>query len=204
MGKFSEFKLQLKSMPEGEHEYAYHLGKEFFVNMENDEIHDADVDVKLTAVRRGDSFDLNFHFTGTLTLICTRCLDDLVFPIDTTYHVTVEYGDDYRDESDDLLIIPDSDSTLNVAFMIYDTVVLSIPMKHVHPLGKCNRQMSAMLKKHRATTPGDEDSELAESLIDEIDSIDAAAENQAQQQATDPRWDALKGLAGNDGEETKA
>ncbi len=29
MGKFTEFKLQLKSMPEGEHEYAYHLGKEF-------------------------------------------------------------------------------------------------------------------------------------------------------------------------------
>ena len=64
MGKFTEFKLQLKSMPEGEHEYAYHLGKEFFVNMENDEIHDADIDVKLIATRRGDPFELNFHFTG--------------------------------------------------------------------------------------------------------------------------------------------
>lgn len=191
MGKFSEFKLQLKSMPEGEHEYAYHLGKEFFVNMENDEIHDADVDVKLTAVRRGDSFDLNFHFTGTLTLICTRCLDDLVFPIDTTYHVTVEYGDDYRDESDDLLIIPDSDSTLNVAFMIYDTVVLSIPMKHVHPLGKCNRQMSALLRKHRGRN-GDEDSELEDELMDGID--DDVPDSRGP---IDSRWDALRGLGSN-------
>ncbi|MBD5346138.1 MAG: DUF177 domain-containing protein [Bacteroides sp.] len=191
MGKFSEFKLQLKSMPEGEHEYAYHLGKEFFVNMENDEIHDADVDVKLTAVRRGDSFDLNFHFTGTLTLICTRCLDDLIFPIDTTYHVTVEYGDDYRDESDDLLIIPDSDSTLNVAFMIYDTVVLSIPMKHVHPLGKCNRQMSALLRKHRGRN-GDEDSELEDELMDGID--DDVPDSRG---SIDSRWDALRGLGSN-------
>ena len=191
MGKFSEFKLQLKSMPEGEHEYAYHLGKEFFVNMENDEIHDADVDVKLTAVRRGDSFDLNFHFTGTLTLICTRCLDDLIFPIDTTYHVTVEYGDDYRDESDDLLIIPDSDSTLNVAFMIYDTVVLSIPMKHVHPLGKCNRQMSALLRKHRGRN-GDEDSELEDELMDGID--DDVPDSRGP---IDSRWDALRGLGSN-------
>ena len=125
-------------------------------------------------------------------------------PVDTTYSIAVKYGDDYNDDSDDLLVIPHSDNFLNVAYMIHDTVALTIPIKHVHPLGKCNRQMSAMLKKHRATTPGDEDSELAESLIDEIDSIDAAAENQAQQQATDPRWDALKGLAGNDGEETKA
>ena len=38
----------------------------------------------------------------------------------------MEYGDSYRDESDGLLIIPDSDATLNAAFMIYDAIVLSI------------------------------------------------------------------------------
>lgn len=185
MGKFSDFKLQLKSMPEGAHEYAYHLDKKFFVDMENDEIHDADIDVKLVATRRGDDFDLNFHFTGTLTLICTRCLDDLVYPIDTTYHVTVEYGDDYRDESDDLLIIPDSDPSLNVAFMIYDTMALSIPMKHVHPLGKCNRQMSALLRKHRGgRRADDEDAELEDELMEGID----------DDPAPDPRWNALRDL----------
>lgn len=191
MGKFTEFKLQLKSMPEGEHEYAYHLGKEFFVNMENDEIHDADIDVKLIATRRGDPFELNFHFTGTLTLLCTRCLDDLVFPVDTTYHMTVEYGDSYRDESDDLLIIPDSDATLNVAFMIYDTIVLSIPMKHVHPLGKCNRQMSALLRKHRGRHGDGEDADLEDELMDGIDDADSGADSSGP---IDSRWDALRGL----------
>ena len=29
----------------------------------------ADIDVKLIATRRGDPFELNFHFTGTLTLL---------------------------------------------------------------------------------------------------------------------------------------
>lgn len=188
MGKFTEFKLQLKSMPEGRHEYAYHLGKDFFVNMENEEIRDADVSVKLTATRRGDSYTLDFTFTGTLTLICTRCLDDLVFPVDTTYHVNVEYGDSYRDESDDLLIIPDSDTTLNVAFMIYDTVVLSIPIKHVHPMGKCNRQMSALLRKHRSRRPDGEDADLEEELMEGID------DDIPDSSPTDSRWDALRGL----------
>lgn len=192
MGKFSEFKLQLKGMPEGVNEYSYHLGKDFFVNMENEEIHDADIDVKLTATRRGDSFSLAFHITGTMTLLCTRCLDDLIYPIDTDYHVSVEYGDEYRDESDDLLIIPDSDPTLNVAFMIYDTVVLSIPMKHVHPQGKCNRQMSALLRKHRGRHSDGEDAELEDELLDEIDD---------EPTQPDSRWDALRGLSSNpDGE----
>lgn len=191
-------------MPEGEHRFEFHLDKRFFENMENADIHDADLDVALTVTHKSDIYQFDFQITGTITLICDRCLDDLIMPVDTTYSIAVKYGDDYNDDSDDLLVIPHSDNFLNVAYMIHDTVALTIPIKHVHPLGKCNRQMSAMLKKHRATTPGDEDSELAESLIDEIDSIDAAAENQAQQQATDPRWDALKGFAGNDGEETKA
>ena len=191
-------------MPEGEHRFEFHLDKRFFENMENADIHDADLDVVLTVTHKSDIYQFDFQITGTITPICDRCLDDLIMPVDTTYSIAVKYGDDYNDDSDDLLVIPHSDNFLNVAYMIHDTVALTIPIKHVHPLGKCNRQMSAMLKKHRATTPGDEDSELAESLIDEIDSIDAAAENQAQQQATDPRWDALKGLAGNDGEEAKA
>ena len=52
--------------------------------------------------------------------------------------------------------------------------------------------MSAMLKKHRATAEG-EDTELEDSLIDEMDNIDAEAES--RQPATDPRWDALRKLS---------
>ena len=127
---------------------------------------------------------------------CDRCLDDLRFPIDTGYRITVEYGEDYNDEKDYVLEIPQGDSYLNVAYMIYDTVVLAIPIKHVHPMGKCNRQMSALLKKHRATAEGD-DAELESELIDEIDTLDEAPE---QVPASDPRWDALKKLTSDEQE----
>lgn len=138
----------------------------------------------------GEYYDCTFHITGEVVLICDRCLDDLHQPIDAAYHVTVRYGEDYNDEADDVLEIPDSDSNLNVAYMVYDTVVLAIPIKHVHPLGKCNRQMSAILKKHRAR--GGEDAELAGELIDEMDSMDAATSDSAP---SDPRWDALRKIS---------
>ena len=84
-----------------------------------------------------------------------------------------------------------------VTLLPCDTVVLAIPIKHVHPLGKCNRQMSAMLKKHRATTDG-EDSELEDQLIEEMDSME---DSQPAQETTDPRWDALRKLGTSDNEE---
>ena len=200
MGKFTDYKLPLKSMPEGTHEYEYHLDKVFFKNMESEDVHGADLNVRLTVVHKGDIYDLTFNIEGIVTLICDRCLDDLEMPIDTTYHISVKYGEEYNDESDDLLIIPESDNYLNTAYMIYDTVVLSIPIKHVHPMGKCNRQMSAMLKKHRATERGtaDEDAELEETLIEEMDSMDSS--EAAQEPATDPRWDALRKLGSDPGQ----
>lgn len=188
MGKFSEFKLPLKSLAPGSHVFEYHLDKQFFANMENNDVHDADLGVTVNVTYRHDAYELEFKITGTVTLLCDRCLDDLVVPIDTTYRLLVKYGDDYNDESDDLLEIPCSDNFLNVSYMIYDTVVLAIPIKHVHPLGKCNRQMSALLKKHRAGGPGGEPDELQEELLESVEDAPEA------DSPSDPRWDALRGL----------
>lgn len=185
MGKFTEFNLPLKGLSDGEHTFEYRLGKQFFANMENEDVRDADLTVKLTVKVKGAIYDLKFDINGEVITLCDRCLDDLHIPIEADYHIMVEFGDDYNDESDDLLIIPNSDNYLNVAYMIYDTVALAIPIKHVHPMGKCNRQMTAILRKHRSHG-NDEDSELENDLIDEMDTMGPSSQD------TDPRWDGLK------------
>lgn len=172
MGKFSQFKLPLRSLAEGKHTFEYHLDRQFFENMESPDVRDADVNVTLTADYHNDVYALSFVMKGTVVVPCDRCLDDLTLDIDATYAINVKYGEDYRDDSDELLEIPYGDTTLNVAYMIYDTVSLAIPIKHVHPLGKCNRAMSSLLKKHRARTSDDPDAELEDELIDEMDSKD--------------------------------
>lgn len=192
MGKFSEFKLPLKSMPIGSQEFDYHLDKQFFINMESSDVHGADLNVRLTVENRGEMYDLTFVITGEVTLICDRCLDNMQHEIDTTYHITVKYGADYNDDTDDLLEIPESDNYLNVSYLIYDTVELAIPLKHVHAPGKCNRAMSGKLNKHRARIADDEENEMEEEILDEIDS--------AGETPTDPRWSALEGLRGDDGD----
>lgn len=189
MGKFTEFKVPLKSLQKGEHMFTYHLDKSFFVKMENNDVRAADLDVVLNVDYNGDIYNLDFNVMGEVTLICDRCLDDLPWPLEATYNISVKYGDDYNDDSDTLLEIPFSDNDLNVAYMLYDTIMLAIPIKHVHPLGKCNRAMTTMLKKHRA---GDgEDDDLMDELVDEMDSMDNGFSG------SDPRWDALKGLSSN-------
>lgn len=191
MGKFTAFNLPLKSLAPGEHQFDFDLDKQFFVNMENSDIHGGDLKAVVTVKYNGDVYALHFAVNGTVTLICDRCLDELVYPIENaTYDITVKYGERYNDDSDDVLEIPQGDTTLNVAYMIYDTVVIAIPIKHVHPMGKCNRAMSALLKKHRARVD-DEDAELEDDLMEDIESYDGDGGG-----STDPRWNALRKLGG--------
>lgn len=197
MGKFTAYKLPLKSLPVGSHDYEYKLGGQFFKDMESADVRDADVDVRLVVVHHDGVYDLTFKFTGEVVLLCDRCLDELRWPIDTDYHIVVKYGDAYRDDSDDFLEIPESDNDLNVAYIMYDTVSLAIPIKHVHPMGKCNRAMSALLRKHRTAIAGDEDAALENELIDEIDDLDSDTDS-VPNAGIDPRWEKLKGLSTND------
>lgn len=185
MGKFTAYKIPLKSLSEGVHEFDFVIDKQFFVNMEYNDVRDADLAVHLLVDYHNNIYRLKFDIAGTVTMLCDRCLDDLVIPVEAEYTINVEYGDDYNDDSDELLILPQSDNDLNVAYTIFDTIVLQIPIKHVHPAGQCNRQMSALLKKHRAGTDDIEDE-----LLDSVDDGDDAP--------TDPRWDALRGLGSDE------
>ena len=47
-------------MPIGTQEFEYHLGGDFFVNMESLDIHGADLDVKLFVTHKSDVYDLEF------------------------------------------------------------------------------------------------------------------------------------------------
>lgn len=167
--------------------------------MESADIRDARLKVIATVNVKGDIFELTLKVSGEITLICDRCLDEMQMPVDTEYNVFVKYGEDYNDDSDNLLVIPESDNFLNIAYILYDTVALTVPIKHVHPLGKCNRAMSTLLRKHRSPASniegedGEMVEELMESIDDDIDSVDDTP--------SDPRWNELKKLKNQDNEQ---
>ena len=173
MGKFSAYKVQLASLPEGKFTQDFVCDTQFFKNMENEDVSHSDVGVHLDLEHRNGLYDLKFTLKGLVQVPCDRCLDPIDIEVDTTYDIKVEYGDRYDDASDELLMIPAENPYLNVAYMLYDTILLTIPMRHVHPLGKCNRAMAAALSKHKVR-----DDEEEEEMVDTNIGLDDAEENE--------------------------
>ena len=148
--------MELASLKDGHHEQDFEIGKEFFENMENPDILDADIRVHMDLEKKNGVYDCAFHCVGEVTVPCDRCLDPLEIPVDTVYRVTVKYGDNYDDGADNLLTIPYDNKYLNVAYILYDTILLTVPIRHVHPQGKCNKTMLDALRKHRRSDDGED------------------------------------------------
>lgn len=192
MGKFDLYKVELKNLSPGVHEYEYFLENKFFVDIDGDEVQKGKVKVNLTVKRTSMVFDMNFQLEGIVYVPCDRCLDDMELPVSTQNKLVVKFGKENAEESEEIVIIPEEEGEINLAWFIYEFIALAIPMKHIHAPGKCNKAMSSKLKKHTARRADDED-EFDEEAADDIVVDDDAAD-----MPSDPRWDALKGLVEND------
>jgi uncharacterized metal-binding protein YceD (DUF177 family) len=188
LGKFDLYKVDLKGMHQEVQTCEYLLDNRFFADIDGEDIQKGKVRVGLTVAKSVDIFHLTFVFNGTVAISCDRCLDDMDYPIETTARLIVKLGKDYSEESDEIVVIPEAEGAINLAWFLYEFIALAIPIKHVHAPGKCNKQMSSKLKKHTAKLADDDDT-FAMDVDDDIIVTDEDPEENI-----DPRWDALKDL----------
>lgn len=192
MGKFSAYKIPLRGLSEGTHTYEYVLDNNYFILVADDDSSDVkrgNVNLFLTVKRISSTFEMNFEFSGVVQVACDRCLDDMPIEIESQNRLFVKFGQEYAEESDEIVVIPEDDGEINIVWFIYEFISLSIPMKHVHAPGKCNKLMSSKLNKHKAVSASgseDDDDDETEEDVNIISSDDSVE--------TDPRWDALKTL----------
>ena len=166
-------------------EYEYQLGNDFFLALDAPEVQKGQVNVSLKVRKTSGIYQLDFYTEGKVVVICDRCLDEMEQPIETEDRLKVKLGAEFSEE-DDMVIVPEEDGYINVAWFIYEFIALSIPMKHVHAPGKCNKDMVSKLSKHLRIKGDDEE--------DWEDDEDIASD---EPQEIDPRWNVLKKILDN-------
>ncbi|MDK2852138.1 MAG: hypothetical protein PWQ38_403 [Proteiniphilum sp.] len=187
VAKFSLYNISLKNLSFGVHTYAYELDRKFFEAIDGDEVRKGNVKVEVNVKRTSSTFEFDFELKGVVQVPCTRCLDDMDQTVDSRNRLIVKFGKEYSEESDEIVIIPEEEGEINIAWFLYEFIALTIPIKHVHPAGECNRAVSSKLRKHRAVSKDEEETD--EDLGDEEELTD-----EGDTQSGDPRWEALKGL----------
>ena len=168
MKVLKEFAIPFVGLKEGIHEFTFEIDGKFFESFEYSEINDGRVNAYITLDRKERMLIFDFVLNGHVVIPCDRCLEDLDYPVKVDERLIVKFGQEFREETEEILIIPEKESHIDISSYIYEYVMLSLPLKKVHPEDEnaCNPEIIAKLDQHGSP---------------EID----------------PRWEALKNLKGN-------
>lgn len=132
MGKLDGYKVDLKGMATDTVSYRWQADNDFFSAVQGPEIKQGLLDVALRVKRTSGAYELEFQLQGEVEVTCDRCLESMNQPIDAFCTLRVVMGEDFVDDGD-VVVIPEREGVINVAWNIYEFAALQIPLRHVHP-----------------------------------------------------------------------
>ncbi len=150
------FLIDLKALTEDETSLEYSLDNQFFEALEGAQVQEGSLHVSGSIRKAVGFFELQLHTTGTIRIPCDRCLDLMDQPIEADLRLVIKLGDTYA-EDDDIITVEEHDAVLNIAWFIYESIILAVPIQHVHQPGDCNDAMMRVLEQHSAARSSDAD-----------------------------------------------
>ena len=137
------FIIPLNGLTAGKNEFFLHAGKEFFDSFENEEIFDADIQIRVLVEKSGRYIGVDCDIEGEVTVECDRCLEMLDMPIDTRVRLSVKFGDEQtselsQDGEREVIFVKEDEAELDMSQIVYDYTCLALPMQRTHGPGRCN------------------------------------------------------------------
>lgn len=127
---------------------GYVIDDRFFAAVGNSLVQQGNLNATIEVVPgREEEYKVHVAIEGTVVVPCDMCLDNMELPVACENDVLVKLGP-AAGETDSHVIVDENDGVLDVAPLIYDFIVLSIPIHHAHADGECNAAMTEQLKNY--------------------------------------------------------
>ena len=135
------FIIPLNGLAAGKNEFFLHAGKEFFDSFENEEIFNADLQIRILVEKSGRYIGVDCDIEGYLTVECDRCLDMVDMPIDVQVRLSVKFGEQEdseisQDAEREVIFVKNDDAQLDMSQIVYDYACLALPMQRTHEDGE--------------------------------------------------------------------
>lgn len=158
-----EFEIAFVGLKPGEHVFNYVITDSFFEKFEKPEFTNANIEVKMLMDKKQGCFLLKFFINGKVMIMCDRCGDDYEMTLWDEFELLVKQIDDAEvakktEDDAEVAYIARSESILDVSTWVYEFIILSVPIQHIHPEdehGKstCNPAVIEFLNKQQHETP---------------------------------------------------
>ncbi len=184
MEKFRYYNVSFAGLSLGKHDFEFHVTQPFFDLFEfEQDFHNPDLKVQLVLDKKNNFLELEFTLSGTVELNCDLTNELYHQELNGKSEIIVKFGEEFDNSDDEVWVIPHGEHQVNIAQVIYEMTLLSLPVKRIHPdveSGKSHSEMLDLLKKY--------------SIQDDNEEADHENSNEEE---IDPRWESLKQLKNN-------
>jgi len=171
MKSLSPYLIKFSGLKEGIHLFNYELGNKFFKNFDYYDFLDAKLFAELELEKQSTLLNLKFSFNGEIEVQCDVSMESFNLDLETEHAVVVKFKDDIISTDDKVIFMPAGSHSIDVSHLIYESIILAVPQKKVHP--------------------GIENGSLKSEIVEKLEALKP---KKNFKEKTDPRWDKLKDL----------
>ena len=171
MSVSNKFILKFAGLKYGKHKFEYEADLNFFKHYDYSEFNKANIKFKVDFIKKSTVLELQIIGEGFVNINCTLSNEPFDYNLKSQFKLIVKFGEYYDDSNDELLILPQGSHSINLDQFLYEMVVLSMPIRNVHP--------------------GIEDGSIKSDILNRLKDFDI---NKEKSSNFDPRWDKLKQL----------
>ncbi|GIS05842.1 MAG: DNA-binding protein [Candidatus Dadabacteria bacterium] len=171
MKSLSPYLIKFSGLKEGIHLFNYEIGNKFFKNFDYYDFLDAKLFAKLELEKQSTLLNLKFSFNGEIEVQCDVSMESFDLKLETEHAVVVKFKDDIISTDDKVIFMPAGSHSIDVSHLIYESIILAVPQKKVHP--------------------GIENGSLKSEIVEKLEEL---RPKKNFNEKTDPRWDKLKDL----------
>ncbi len=174
MNEMKEFTIPFVGLKLGKHIFTFEIKNTFFEHFEYDEFNDTNILVEAVLDKKTTLLEFTLDFSGFVNVNCDLTNEPFNQKVSGDYHFVVKFGEEFNNENEDLLILPHGSYQVNIQQYIYESIVLALPSKRIHP--------------------GVKDGTLKSEILEKLEELSPKGNDISEETDIDPRWDNLKKL----------
>ena len=179
MNKTKDYLIPFVGLKLGKHHFEYQISNAFFEIFEYHEFNNSNIKVNVVLEKKSTLLELVFKHNGTVNVPCDMTNEEFDLPIKGKVKLIVRFGDNFNNDNEELLILPHGEYQIDISQYIYEMIVLSVPLKRIHPGVKDGSLQTEALTKLKELT---------------IKELKKEHKKEEKEENIDPRWDKLKQL----------
>jgi uncharacterized metal-binding protein YceD (DUF177 family) len=153
---FKQFDIRFGSLAFGNHKMEIEVNDLFFEKHINEDIQGCNINIRLTVERKETMVSLDFDIQGSLISFCDLCLEKLTMPVEKHETLILKTtGKSKESDDENIVFVGEKEYSYNIEQIIYEYIVILIPIRKVHQeTGNetCNPEMLKLIEQTKKTS----------------------------------------------------